>query len=41
MMKAKIRDTEIYFDVLGEGLHYDEKGAHEKSVMFCAWWARW
>lgn len=34
-MRAKINNTELYFDVVGEGLHYDDGVAHEKPVMFC------
>lgn len=34
-MKAKIRDTEIFFDVLGEAIEYKDNIVHEKPVMFC------
>jgi len=33
-MRAKIRDTEIYFDVEGSALVIDEQGIHEKLVAF-------
>lgn len=34
-MKAKIRDTELFFDVLGEGIAYQNDQVREKPVMFC------
>lgn len=34
-MKAKIRDTEIFFDVLGEAIEYKNDKVREKQVMFC------
>jgi proline iminopeptidase len=33
-MKAKIRDTEIYFDIDGCGLAVEEEGIHEKQIAF-------
>ena len=33
-MKAKIRDTELFFDVLGAGIEFTEDAAVEKPAMF-------
>jgi proline iminopeptidase len=34
-MKAKIRDIELYFDVLGSHIEFTDKGVVEKPIMFC------